>query len=127
MKDSLQPTALCRFRNRPDARCRKLPRCRTCGRVLAFVWGTGLCFECEQRSNAAAAAANPKKRAGAIIAAKSLPPCLRMTLARIAQRSITWLEVPYEAYRMVRPQEQDGTCTVRDVRSAFTSIRNGLE
>jgi len=60
MKDSLQPTALCRFRNRPDARCRKLPRCRTCGRVLAFVWGTGLCFECEQRSNAAAAAANPK-------------------------------------------------------------------
>ena len=34
--------ALCRLRNRPDARCRRLPRCRTCGRVLAFNDGTGL-------------------------------------------------------------------------------------
>ena len=55
MKDSLQPTALCRFRNRPDARCRLLPRCFTCGRVLAFNWGTGSCLDCEQQSKAEAA------------------------------------------------------------------------
>ena len=48
--------ALCRFRNRPDSRCRLLPRCRTCGRVLAFNWGTGLCLDCEQKDKATTAA-----------------------------------------------------------------------
>ena len=50
---------LCRFKNRPDARCRKLPRCKTCNRVLAFNWQTGLCFACEQKAKAKAAAAAP--------------------------------------------------------------------
>jgi len=45
---------LCRFKNRPDARCRKLPRCKACNRVLAFDWGTGFCFDCEQKAKAAA-------------------------------------------------------------------------
>ena len=56
--------ALCRFRNRPDARCRRLPRCRTCGRVLAFNWQTGLCFDCEQQSKAEAAAKTDNVKGG---------------------------------------------------------------
>ena len=56
MKYSLQPTALCRNRHKTDAHCRLLPRCRTCGRVLAFNWGTGLCFDCEQQFKATTAA-----------------------------------------------------------------------
>lgn len=53
--------ALCRFRNRPDAACR-LPRCKSCGRVLKFSWGA-LCFECEQKAKAEAAAkADPTTR-----------------------------------------------------------------
>jgi hypothetical protein len=53
--------ALCRFRNRPDARCRQLPRCKACNRVLAFNWHTGFCFKCEQTAKAEAAAiANPQ-------------------------------------------------------------------
>lgn len=31
-----KPGALCHFTNRPDAACRRLPRCRSCGRVLGF-------------------------------------------------------------------------------------------
>ena len=45
---------LCRNRTKPDARCRKLPRCQKCRRVMFFAWGR-LCAECE-------AAANPKTR-----------------------------------------------------------------
>ena len=56
--------ALCRLRNRPDARCRRLPRCRTCGRVLALNWQTGLCFDCEQQSKAEAAAKTVNVKGG---------------------------------------------------------------
>jgi hypothetical protein len=31
-----KPGALCHSTNRPDAVCRKLPRCRQCGRALSF-------------------------------------------------------------------------------------------
>lgn len=55
MKPKTSPFFLCKYKNRPDARCSRLPRCRTCGRVLAFDWGTGLCFECEQDKTKAAA------------------------------------------------------------------------
>jgi len=48
--------ALCRFRNRPDSRCRRLPRCRTCGSALAFDWGTGLCFDCGRKAKSENAA-----------------------------------------------------------------------
>lgn len=30
------PFFLCRAKNRRDAACRRLPRCRRCGRVLRF-------------------------------------------------------------------------------------------
>jgi len=56
--------ALCRFRNRPDSRCRLLPRCRTCNRVLAFDWQTGLCFDCEQQSKDEAAAKTDNVKGG---------------------------------------------------------------
>lgn len=56
--------ALCRFRNRLDARCRRLPRCRTCGRVLAFNWGTGSCLDCEQTAKAEAAAKTVNVKGG---------------------------------------------------------------
>ena len=56
--------ALCRFRNRPDARCRRLPRCRTCNRVLAFDWGTGFCFSCKQTAKAEAAAKTDNVKGG---------------------------------------------------------------
>ena len=38
--------ALCRFKNRPDAKCRKLARCRVCGRVLFFSFADRLCSGC---------------------------------------------------------------------------------
>lgn len=57
MKPKTSPFFLCRFKNRPDARCRRLPRCKTCGRVLAFDWGAGLCFDCGQLVKAKTAAA----------------------------------------------------------------------
>jgi len=54
---------LCRNRNKPDAGCRKLPRCKVCNRVLSFNWHTGLCFNCGQQAKAEAAAkADPKTR-----------------------------------------------------------------
>ena len=63
MKPKNSPFFLCRFKNRPDARCRRLSRCKTCGRVLAFDWGTGLCFDCGQQAKAEAAAkADPVTR-----------------------------------------------------------------
>ena len=64
MKYSLQPTALCRNRHKTDARCRRLPRCRTCGRVLAFNWGTGLCLDCDQKAKAEAAAKTVNVKGG---------------------------------------------------------------
>jgi hypothetical protein len=40
-----------------------LSRCRSCGRVLEFDWGSGVCFECEQKHKAEAAAeADPTTR-----------------------------------------------------------------
>lgn len=54
MKYSNKPTPVCSFRERPDAKCKRLPRCQKCGRVMFFAWGQ-LCPECE-------AAANPKTR-----------------------------------------------------------------
>jgi len=56
MTPKTSPFFLCKARTKPDARCRRLPRCRTCGRVLSFDWGTGLCLNCEQQSKAEAAA-----------------------------------------------------------------------
>lgn len=44
---------LCRNRQRPDAACHRLPRCKKCRRVMYFAWGN-LCLACE------AAAANVK-------------------------------------------------------------------
>ena len=64
MKYSLQPTALCRNRHKTDARCRTLPRCKTCNRVLAFNWGTGSCLDCEQQSKASAAAKTVNVKGG---------------------------------------------------------------
>ncbi len=37
---------VCRFKNRPDAKCRKLARCRVCGRVLFFSFADRLCSGC---------------------------------------------------------------------------------
>lgn len=56
MKPKTSPFFLCRLKNRPDARCRRLPRCKTCGRVLTFDLSSGLCFECGQKAKAEAAA-----------------------------------------------------------------------
>ena len=49
---------LCRFKSRPDAACRKLARCRECGRVQYFVWGP-LCPDCA-RGKAKAAVNRPE-------------------------------------------------------------------
>lgn len=38
--------ALCRFKNRPDANCRKLARCRVCGHVHFFAFADRLCAGC---------------------------------------------------------------------------------
>ena len=66
---------LCRFKNRPDASCRKLPRCKACNRVLAFNWHTGFCFDCEQKAKSATAAeADPSTR-------RSCKPCSPTTFA----------------------------------------------
>ena len=45
MKYAMIPTPLCRNKNKLDAKCRSLPRCKACNRVLAFRWGK-LCPEC---------------------------------------------------------------------------------
>ncbi len=53
---------LCRNKSKPDAVCRKLPRCKACNRVLAFRWGA-MCFECDQKAKAEAQAkADPTTR-----------------------------------------------------------------
>ena len=79
MTPKTSPFFLCKARTKPDARCRRLPRCRTCGRVLAFNWGTGLCLDCEQQSKAGAQAkADPSTR-------HSCKPCSPTTLASVAQ------------------------------------------
>ncbi len=46
MKPKTSPFFLCKLRNRPDAVCRKLPRCATCGHVLRFSFGDSLCTDC---------------------------------------------------------------------------------
>ena len=56
MTPKTSPFFLCKARTKPDARCRRLPRCRTCGRVLSFDWHTGFCFDCEQKAKDKAAA-----------------------------------------------------------------------
>jgi hypothetical protein len=56
MTPKTSPFFLCKFKDRPDARCRHLPRCKTCGRVLAFDRGAGVCFDCGQQAKAKAAA-----------------------------------------------------------------------
>ena len=56
MTPKTSPFFLCKARTKPDARCRKLPRCKACSKVLHFNWHTGLCFECEQRAKAEAQA-----------------------------------------------------------------------
>ena len=55
MRTVTLPSKICRSQHKPDACCRRLPRCRTCGRVLAFDWHTGFCFGCEQKEKATAA------------------------------------------------------------------------
>ena len=64
MTPKTSPFFLCKARTKPDARCRRLPRCRTCGRVLAFNWGIGLCFSCEQTAKAEAAAKSDNVKGG---------------------------------------------------------------
>jgi hypothetical protein len=51
------PIKLCHQQNKPDARCRRLPRCRSCSKVLHFNWHTGFCLECEKRTKTGAAKA----------------------------------------------------------------------
>ncbi len=47
MKIKLTQARLCRFRDAPDAACRKLPRCRSCGRVLhVFDHTPDICHDC---------------------------------------------------------------------------------
>ena len=41
---------LCRFKNRLDAKCRKLARCRVCGRVLFFSFSDRLCSGCAEEA-----------------------------------------------------------------------------
>jgi hypothetical protein len=50
MKVKITQANLCRYRNRDDARCRKPPRCRVCGRALAFVFKDRLCAICADRA-----------------------------------------------------------------------------
>ena len=45
MKPKTSPFFLCRLKNRPDARCRNLRRCRVCGRVLRFVFADLVCTQ----------------------------------------------------------------------------------
>lgn len=51
MNPKTSPFFLCRLRNRPDARCRNLRRCRVCGRVLRFVFADLVCTECAATVN----------------------------------------------------------------------------
>ncbi len=44
----------CRYRNRTDAKCKRLRRCLRCRRVLGFDFGDHLCFECSQQAKAKA-------------------------------------------------------------------------
>jgi len=54
---------LCRNRTKPDARCRRLPRCRSCGRVLrVFDHAPDICHECVMLERARAAADAEKWR-----------------------------------------------------------------
>lgn len=46
MRTKSFPLNVCRQRNKPDAACREPPRCRVCGRVLAFAWQDRLCADC---------------------------------------------------------------------------------
>ena len=48
MKYATSYTPLCRHRHRHDARCRRLPRCSTCGRVLTRWAFSGRCDLCER-------------------------------------------------------------------------------
>ncbi len=62
MKIQTTIAILCRNKSKPDAVCRRLPRCKACNRVLAFRWGA-LCFECDQKAKAEAQAkADPTTR-----------------------------------------------------------------
>lgn len=49
MKVKVATSILCKFRNEPDAACRRLPRCRTCGRVLHVAERhVGTCSTCRK-------------------------------------------------------------------------------
>jgi len=63
MRTITLPAKVCKSQNLKTAKCRKLPRCKSCSKVLNFHWHTGLCFSCEQRAKAEAAAkADPATR-----------------------------------------------------------------
>ena len=62
MRTITLPAKVCKSQHLKTAKCKTLPRCAKCGRVLAFKWGT-LCFGCEQKAKATAAAkADPTTR-----------------------------------------------------------------
>ena len=50
MKVKVATSILCKFRNSPDAACRRLPRCLVCGRVLSSITakrGGKFCEACQ--------------------------------------------------------------------------------
>lgn len=51
MKPKISPFFLCKLKNRPDAACRKLPRCTKCGRVLRFSFADSLCPACASETH----------------------------------------------------------------------------
>jgi len=51
MKPKTSPFFLCKLKNRPDAACRKLRRCRDCGRVLRFSFDDSLCPTCASETD----------------------------------------------------------------------------
>lgn len=51
MKFKITTAQLCKFRNTPDAACRRLPRCLVCGRALSPITvkrGGKMCETCQK-------------------------------------------------------------------------------
>ena len=51
MQPKIAPFFLCKLKNRPDAACRKLRRCRVCGRVLRFAFADNPCPACSSEAD----------------------------------------------------------------------------
>jgi hypothetical protein len=63
MRTITLPAKVCHCQHLSNAACRKLPRCRSCGRVLrVFDHAPDICHECGMRERARAAAAAEKWR-----------------------------------------------------------------